>query len=391
GTHQYLAFYDSDHQMTVAKRKLGESKWDFETLPEKVGWDTHNKIVIFRDRQGYLHVTGNMHNDPLNYYRSAKPGDIHSFQAIHKWSGFKEKRVTYPKLLKLRDGSCHMMYRHGGSGNGMRILVHYDEKTKTWTGPNSAFISGMQRKPPCNAYPFGPIREDRNGVLHITWCWRETPDVLTNFDICYAKSTDGGYHWKSWGGKEFALPITPKTAEVVDPIKQRSGLINGGSLATDSQGRPYIGYTRFDGNKHNQMYIATPVGGKWKIIQLTNWKEYFWFEGRGSIPGYPPIPRVSIDGSDTIHVRYSFSLVEPKQGVMAFTREELISKKPGGFAIKEAEEAKKGIANIRATCIGPLPKGEAHYMVQKNDRPNRDRKPENPLPPQMIYVYEVKK
>ena len=49
---QYIAFYDSSHQMTVGKRKLNESEWDFIRLPERVGWDTHNKIMLFQDRKG---------------------------------------------------------------------------------------------------------------------------------------------------------------------------------------------------------------------------------------------------------------------------------------------------------------------------------------------------
>jgi len=55
GELQYIAFYDGDHQLTIGKRKLSETKWDFAKLPERVGWDTHNKILIFQDRKGHLH------------------------------------------------------------------------------------------------------------------------------------------------------------------------------------------------------------------------------------------------------------------------------------------------------------------------------------------------
>ena len=65
GEFQYIAFYDGIHQMTVGKRKLNESEWDFVRLSERVGWDTHNKIVLFQDRKGYLRIAGNMHCSPL--------------------------------------------------------------------------------------------------------------------------------------------------------------------------------------------------------------------------------------------------------------------------------------------------------------------------------------
>jgi len=63
--------------MTVAKRRLNETEWDLVELPEKVGWDTHNRIVLFQDRKGYLRITGNMHCAPLRYYRTKEPEMIY--------------------------------------------------------------------------------------------------------------------------------------------------------------------------------------------------------------------------------------------------------------------------------------------------------------------------
>jgi len=160
GKYQYIAFYDGDHNMTVGKRKLSKTKWDFARLPERVGWDTHNRVILFQDRKGYLHITGNMHCAPLRYYRTKAPANIHTFQPIHKWTGDYEERVTYPSVLKLRDGSIYIMYRHGGSGNGMRILVHYDEETQQWTKTVPSLTNGRDRNPTCNAYPFGVVAAD---------------------------------------------------------------------------------------------------------------------------------------------------------------------------------------------------------------------------------------
>ncbi len=390
GEHQYLAFYDGDHQLTVAKRRLSDTGWEFAKLPEKVGWDTHNKILLFMDRAGYLHITGNMHCAPLRYYRTENPGDIQTFKGIHTWTGRYEDRVTYPNLLKLRDGSCHIMYRDGGSGDGRRLLVHYDEETQTWTGTGRAFISGRERDPTCNAYPFGGIREDNSGVLHIAWCWRETPDVVTNFDVCYAKSDDKGHTWKRWDGSTYDLPIRPENAEVVDPIPQRKGLINGGTLAVDHDGLPTIGYTRFDERGCNQLFVATPVGKEWRVIQLTDWEERFWFEGRGTIPRFPSIPRVSIAEDNKIHIGYSNSSVEPSKGSFIVSREELLNLQPGEADIVSVKKTGSLPGNIRARNVGPLPKGEKHYMQQEVDKPNRDRKPENPRSPTMIYILEIR-
>ncbi|MBN2314973.1 MAG: BNR repeat-containing protein [Sedimentisphaerales bacterium] len=388
GEYQYLAFYDGDHQLTVGKRKLSETNWDFAKLPERVGWDTHNKILLFQDRKGYLHLTGNMHCAPLKYYRTKVAGDIHTFEGIHTWSGDYENRVTYPTLFQLRDGSIYIMYRHGGSGNGMRIVVHYDEETQRWTKTVPALTNGMDRKPTCNAYPFG-LLEDNNGVWHFAWCWRETPDVVTNFDVCYARSLDRGVSWTTLDGRKLELPITPENAGVVDPIPQQSGLMNGGTFVVDAEGRPYIGYTRFDKDGYNQLYVATPIGDTWKIIQLTDWKHRFYFEGRGTIPESPPTPRLSITPDRKIEINYSNRYAKPTKGRFVFTREQLLTSQPGQSDIRKSEVTSPALPNIRAVNRGPLPEGQTHYMQQQTDRPNRDRKPETPREPTMIYLVEV--
>ena len=71
--HQYVAYYDEDRQMTVAHRRLGEKSWTYQVLPERVGWDSHNYIAMALDAQGHLHVSGNLHGDPLKYFYASTP------------------------------------------------------------------------------------------------------------------------------------------------------------------------------------------------------------------------------------------------------------------------------------------------------------------------------
>jgi hypothetical protein len=387
GTHQYLAFYDGNHQLTVAKRALGDIRWDFVKLPEKVGWDTHNRAVLFRDPSGRIHLTGNMHCAPLRYYRTEKPGDIHTFKALHRWRGKNENRVTYPTPFKLEDGSVYLLYRDGGSGDGRRFLIHYEEKTQTWTGAQGPLISGRAHQPTCNAYPFGGIQVDKE-VFHIAWCWRETPDVRTNFNVCYAKSLDRGRIWKPWSGTATELPITPLNAEVVDPIPQNQGLMNAGSLVVDGKGRPYIGYTRCDKAGFNQLYIATPEEKKWRIIQVTDWKTRFGFEGRGTIPRSPPVPRLKFRSEGYLEVRFSQPEAPYESTAFRVTRVELLSMEPGGYLPLQALEPEFPIPHVRAVNEGPLPGNQQHYMQQLVDRPHRDRKPKYPKDPTMIYIVE---
>jgi hypothetical protein len=285
----------------------------------------------------------------------------------------------------------------------MRILIHYDEETRQWTKTVPALTNGRDRNPTCNAYPFAAVSkgtadgtarsgilEDNEGNWHIAWCWRETPDVVTNFDVCYAKSPDRGVSWTTWDGHKLDLPITPENAGLVERIAQKSGLMNGGTLVVDGKGLPYIGYTRFDEDGHNQLFVATPIDGQWKIIQLTDWKRRFYFEGRGTIPSSPPTPRLSITEEEKIRVTYSNAHAKPKKGQFVLTRELLLNAEPGQYPAEKSQAPHSALPNIRAVNHGPLEGGQIHYMQQQTDAPNRDRKPENPRKPTMIYVVEVK-
>ena len=59
--HQFVAFYDEHRQLTVAERRLDESQWKFTKLPDTTGWDSHNYIVLTADKDGFLHLSADMH------------------------------------------------------------------------------------------------------------------------------------------------------------------------------------------------------------------------------------------------------------------------------------------------------------------------------------------
>ena len=151
---------------------------------------------------------------------------------------------------------------------------------------------------------------------------------------------------------------------MVDDIPQKSGLINIGILAVTRDGIPHIGYTRFDENGHNQMYIATPVESRWKVIQLTDWKGRFWFEGGGTIPQTPPIPRISFTKEGKFRVRYSYQHAIPRRGTDIHTGR-ITQDETGGDFRSEFQSERDKIPNIRAVNHGVLPEGESHYMQQE--------------------------
>ena len=67
---QFAAYYDAERRMTVAQRRLDSKEWSFHRLPSQLGWDSHNYVTLAIDPANNLHVSGNMHNVPLIYFRS---------------------------------------------------------------------------------------------------------------------------------------------------------------------------------------------------------------------------------------------------------------------------------------------------------------------------------
>jgi hypothetical protein len=278
---QYAAYYDAEHNMTVASRALDSTKWTYQILPSKIAWDSHNYVTMAVDGAGHLHVSGNMHCVPLIYFRTEKPGDIASLKAA-KMTGTFQDRVTYPRFFHDSKGHLIFTYRHGGSGNGINLYNRYDTETRTWSRLlDTPLFDGEGQR---NAYPAGPTRGP-DGWFHIHWVWRDTPDCATNSHLSYARSRDL-IHWESAFGEKIELPIRyNQSALVVDPIPPGGGIINGGHhIEFDSGNKPVIAYHKSDADGNMQIHAARPEGGKWIHRVLTKWSRPVSFSGTGSMP-----------------------------------------------------------------------------------------------------------
>jgi hypothetical protein len=277
---QFVAFYDADRRMTVAARRLPATNWNFVHLPEKVGWDSHNYITMALEKYGHLHLSGNMHGNPLVYFRSEQPLEITTLKRIPGMTGQDEQRTTYPKFFEDARGELIFTYRNGGSGNGNQIYNVYDGQRREWKRLlDQPLLDGKGQK---SAYLNGPLRGP-DGYFHLTWIWRETPDCATSHHICYARSRDL-VNWETSSGKPLSLPMTFETGEVVDPVPMYSGAINGNvALGFDAQQRPIVSYHKFDTNGFTQVYNARLEDGEWKSYQATDWTYRWEFSGGGSI------------------------------------------------------------------------------------------------------------
>jgi hypothetical protein len=279
---QYVAYYDADRTMTVAHRRLDDDRWTTQPLPSRVGWDSHNSLTMALDETGNLHLAGNMHVNPLVYFRTRTPGDIATLERIPSMVGDREDRCTYPAFIAGPRGELTFMYRDGGSGNGRRLFNRYDPATQSWHRLlDRPLLDGGGQM---NAYPNGPVKGP-DGAYHMIWMWRDTPDCSTNHDISYATSPDL-IHWHDAAGTSLTLPIAPDTPGVViDPVPAKLGLINMGfNLGFDAERRPIVSYHKYDENGMSQLYNARWEDSRWNIRCITAWNKRWEFSGGGSIP-----------------------------------------------------------------------------------------------------------
>ena len=299
GDTQYVAWYDGEGRMVLARRRLSSKRWDVN--PSRYTGnvrDAHNAISIALDGRGVLHVAWDHHGQPLNYARGVRPGSLELTERL-PMTGDRERQVTYPQFTYLPDGGLLLMYREGGSGQGDVLLNRYDLATETWRVVAHPLIDGQGER---NAYP-NPLVVDKRGGWHLSWTWRETPDVATNHDIMYAFSPDQGRSWLSSSGRRYRLPIVAADAEVVWEVPQGSGLINQTSMAVDSEGRPMIAtYWRPAGSTVPQYELVWFTGAGWRASEAGHRTQPFRLEGEGTrrIPISRPL--LLIGDGDTVYV-----------------------------------------------------------------------------------------
>ncbi len=384
---QFVAFYDDQRRMTIAARSLSSDKWQFARLPSQLVWDSHNYVTMAIDDDGYLHVSGNMHVVPLVYFRTAKPLDINTFERVPEMVGRNETRCTYPRFLRGPSKELLYTYRDGKSGNGDQIYNVYDHKTRTWRRLLDQPLTDGQNK--MNAYFHGPAKGP-DGYFHLVWVWRDTPACETNHDLTYARSKDL-IHWETGAGKPVTLPMRLGTADTVDPVPARGGIINGNTmLGFDSKKRPVITYHKFDEKGNTQIYNARLEDGRWKIYQTSKW-DYRWeFSGGGTIIFEIRPGAVKPDGKGGLTLDYSH--VKYGSGAWRLNEDtfEIVGQGPRNpvrtpSALQQVESKFPGM-EVKMQREGGTP-----YMLRwETLGPNRDRPRQGPLPePSMLRLIEL--
>jgi len=401
---QYIAYYNADRHMVVGQRDLTESRFSLYVLPPTfressggtstvLGWDSHNYITMDIDKKGYIHLSGNMHVHPLTYFKSTKPEDIFSLRQEMEMVGRDEKRCTYPKFMKNREGELIFHYRDGASGSGNEIYNIYSCETGKWSRLLDTPLTDGQGL--MNAYQSQPTLMADNWY-HVWWVWRDTPDCSTNHDLSYMKSPDLK-NWYSVDNEPLKLPATiDNRSLIVDPIPVKGGIINlAAKLCLDRNLKPVFAYHKYDTVGNLQFYVAERLKGKWISKQVTDW-DYRWeFSGGGSIV-FDVVLKSFTRREDNFY-ELSYYHVKYGTGTMLLDeRFDLIGsvKKPVSLVTgMKAEGNFPGLTPLTAGDSGkPDEKGVSYLLRWETLPSNRDKARPEPWPePSVLYLYKIAK
>ena len=295
--YQFTAYYNPEGYLILAKRRLNSNTWKIKKTAYKGNVkDAHNTISIAMDADGFLHVSWDQHNTKLRYARSKFPLELELTEEL-SMTGLQEDKVTYPEFHNLPNGKLLFCYRSGESGRGNMVINSYDVETNKWTQLQNNLLDGEEKR---SAYWQTAI--DSLGNIHLSWVWRETWDVSSNHDMCYAISKDGGITWEQSNGKKYELPITQETAEIAWEIPQKSSLINQTSMVVDKEGVPYIA-TYWNNDKSPQYKVVYLKDKQWKLLNTDFRKSSFYLGGGGTKRIPISRPKIIID-SERIHLLF---------------------------------------------------------------------------------------
>ncbi len=377
---QFIAYYNPDGYLMLGKRNLINVKdWTLHQTQYKGNvQDAHNSISIMVDGDGYLHVVWDHHGHPLRYVRAKAPLSL-ELRDKEPMTGQFETNVTYPEFFRIPNGDLIFIYRDGQSGNGNLVINHYDLKSGKWKQKQSNLIDGEIKR---NAYWQACV--DSKGVIHLSWVWRETWDVSTNHDLCYARSSDFGSTWEKSDGHKYDLPITQDNAEYVWHIPQNSELINQTSMTTNKKGEVYIAsYWREKDSETPQYHVVYWNKKEWNSVNLNFRSTPFTLKGGGT--KRIPISRPQI--------------VARNNEVYLFFRDEERGAKVSVAKCRDISKNRWNIYDLTDFSVGSWEPsydtevwrkdGKLHLFVQTTEQIDGEGKAD--IPPQEVMVLEVDK
>lgn len=300
---QYVVWVGDDRHPIIAGRDTGSDTWgtfDLADVPDNpllapTAEDGHNFYSLGIDAEGYLHVAGNVHANKLRYVRSKRPHTLDAWEDAGM-IGPDEGRVSYPKFFNLPDGTLLFLYRDGVAGDGDTFLNRYDPTAGQWGRVHKLVDGGS------DSVSFYPNHvSTRDGSIHIAGVWRSgSPNTAR--DVTYLRSDDGGDTWVQADGTPQTIPLRHGNGDVALPTApEGSGLLNGGGLEVDTDGRPHVAQLMYDERGRTQVFHIWHDGTRWRYEAATRVTHRMDLESEAGYPdnrtGHPSIATTAAGGT----------------------------------------------------------------------------------------------
>lgn len=241
-------------------------------------YDNHGGPALTVDSKGHLHIVYYPHHHPFRYRRSLRPNDASEWSEEIQFG----ERLTYSSLLCAPDDTLYFACRE--RGEPWTLNFYRKPADGEWEGPTMVLHGdepgGYTRWQASLA--FGPERD----VIHMGFMIYEgNPGI--GYAIGYLRSRDGGSTWERSDGTSVDLPARPATVEAIQRAESPKGPENyrPGSIAVDTDGRPWLLYSRLD-SKPFAVWLARCDGpGKWHTIPLLPIIQKRWPDRGVQTPG----------------------------------------------------------------------------------------------------------
>jgi hypothetical protein len=291
--YEYASWTRSDGHPVIAQRSHRRGGWSTPTdlsgiLGTQVA-DGHNYTSLGVDGNGFVHVSGNMHAVPLKYCRSNSADSIASFSAQTMADGNID-HVTYPTFTPLPNGDLLFFYRNGFSGDGNSYLKRYSVSSGTWAQV-AMVIDGVSEGQ--SAYTGLLVPSQDGSKLGLSGNWRVSGSPVSNADVWFIQSADGGVTWTDVNGTAVALPMTHATSPLAYPHAQNTGLLNTANLDWDSSGHPHLAFLDYDASGKSNVRHVWWNGSAWL-------NEFVTFGTYQMSLSPPPLPDGSIIVDGTV-------------------------------------------------------------------------------------------
>ncbi len=299
----YYAYVGSDNKIYAGKKTSNGDNVKV-VMGNLQANDFHTKPSITVDKNGYLHVMGDSHNQDWQYYISNNPEDINSWTKQSP----PGQRVTYTEYYKDRNDELYILFRmrlgDGGQQDdhvGAMMRYNADNRSFTLLGnsnydgdgtPVKAVVYGLEGGGFQCYYqqPRQRIFFDANNRMHmvssvIDPCIENvTSSSGYNYQshILYAYSDDGGNSFKKANGTAITLPMTTNNASIVVNRSSNLDIVPEHHIGAFDTNTPVVSYLLRDGNGYSKKWN----GSSWVNVNVPENTSSFMANDRGVIAWY---------------------------------------------------------------------------------------------------------